>query len=255
MNSSGFMSRLGIKVTVIAFAALAIAFGIYLFIYEMAIREFIFDERFDEYWSKKVTIAFEDFQAYVTEMELTVQGAIHDVNWEKNYHTMTLYVESYDPQNAEYYNSEGYHEQEILCSDGVAYAFIYISADYYFNIGRIFALGIAVICFFLIFLPYIYHVVHRITRLSKDMEILSGGDLSYKIISTGGDELAELGRDIEGMRCSVLEQMARESESVLANSQLITSLSHDLRTPLTKLTGYLEILQHKKYRVLVFLML
>lgn len=77
---------------------------------------------------------------------------------------------------------------------------------------------------------------------------MAGGDLSYKIASVGRDELAELGRDIEGMRRSVLDQMARENASVLANSQLITSLSHDLRTPLTKLTGYLEILQHKKYK-------
>jgi len=45
----------------------------------------------------------------------------------------------------------------------------------------------------------------------------------------------------------VLEQIARENEAVLANSRLITSLSHDLRTPLTKLTGYLEILRLGKY--------
>ena len=33
-----------------------------------------------------------------------------------------------------------------------------------------------------------------------------------------------------------------------ANSRLITSLSHDIRTPLTKLTGYLDILSYGKYR-------
>lgn len=33
-----------------------------------------------------------------------------------------------------------------------------------------------------------------------------------------------------------------------ANSRLITSLSHDLRTPLTKLTGYLDILIYEKYQ-------
>ena len=48
------------------------------------------------------------------------------------------------------------------------------------------------------------------------------------------------------MRLSVLEQMERETEAVSANNLLITSLSHDLRTPLTKLMGYLELLQYKK---------
>lgn len=248
MNSSGLMSRLGIKVTAIAFIALAIAFGIFLLIYDVAVPEFLCSERFDEYWNKKETVAFEDFQAYVTEKELTMRAAIQDVDWEKSHHTIYPYLEKYDPESVESFGAEEYAKHEIQCSDGVVYAFFCPSVGYYYNVGRVIAWGVAIACFFLIFLPYVYHVVHRITRLSKDMEVLAGGDLSYKIISTGRDELAELGRDIEGMRCSVLEQMARENESVLANSQLITSLSHDLRTPLTKLTGYLEILQYKKYK-------
>ena len=248
MNSSGLMSRLGVKVTAIAFIALAITFGIFLLIYEVAVPEFLYGERFDEYWAKKESIAFEEFQVYVADKELTMRAAMQDVAWEKSHHTVYPYVEKYDPESEEWHGAEEYAEHKIQCSDGVVYAFFYLSVGYYYNIGRVIALGVAIACFFLIFLPYVYHVVHRITRLSKDMEILAGGDLSYKIVATGKDELAELGRDIEGMRCSVLDQMARENESVLANSQLITSLSHDLRTPLTKLSGYLEILQYKKYK-------
>ena len=59
----------------------------------------------------------------------------------------------------------------------------------------------------------------------------------------GRDELSELSRSIEEMRLAVLEQMERENAAIRANSRLITSLSHDLRTPLTKLMGYLEILR------------
>ena len=80
------------------------------------------------------------------------------------------------------------------------------------------------------------------------MQVLAGGDLTYRVVSNGRDELAELGRSIEEMRLAVLEQMKRENEAILANSRLITSLSHDLRTPLTKLMGYLEILRHGKCR-------
>lgn len=248
LNSYGITSRLGIKVTIIGAAALAIAFGVYLLIFEVAASELIYGERLNDYWTKQETAAFEDFQTYVTENELTMQSAIQDVNWKRTHPAMHSYVDRYDPEIETWYTPEEYAEYEIQCSDGVVYAFIYVSADYYFNIARVIALGLAAVCFFLIFLPYVYHVVHRITRLSKEMEVLAGGDLSYKIASVGRDELAELGRDIEGMRRSVLDQMARENASVLANSQLITSLSHDLRTPLTKLTGYLEILQHKKYK-------
>lgn len=86
MNSSSLMSRLGVKVTAIALIALAITFGIFLLIYEVAVPEFLYGERFDEYWDKKGAIAFEEFQIYVTKNELTMRAAIQDVDWEKSHH-------------------------------------------------------------------------------------------------------------------------------------------------------------------------
>lgn len=248
MSKSGLFSQLGIKVTTVTLAAFAVAIGIFLLIYEVAVPEFLYGQRFAEYWAKKEVAAQEDFQKYVADNEMTMWAAVQDVNWEKTYHTMYPYVEKYDPDNEAWNGVEEYAKHKIQCSDGVVYAFFYSSTGYYNNVGRIIGLMMATACFVLIFLPYIYHIVHRITRLSKDMEILAGGDLSYKIVSTGRDELAELSRDIEGMRCSVLEQIAHENDAILANSRLITSLSHDLRTPLTKLTGYLELLQYEKFK-------
>lgn len=234
--------------TIAALTALALALGMFLLIYEAALPEFLYGERFDTYWAEKETAALEDFRTYAAEKELTMRAAIQDVDWAKDNQTLYPYVEKYDPERTEWFGTSEYAAHEVQCTDGVVYAAFMPSIDYYYSAGRAIALGVAIACFFLIFLPYVYHIVHRITGLSKDMEVLAGGNLSYKIISNGGDELAELGRDIEGMRCSILEQMTRENESILANSQLITSLSHDLRTPLTKLIGYLEIMQYKKYK-------
>ncbi|MBR6628987.1 MAG: argininosuccinate synthase, partial [Bacteroidaceae bacterium] len=45
-----------------------------------------------------------------------------------------------------------------------------------------------------------------------------------------------------GRDCHVVEQQMRS-----ANSELITAMSHDLRTPLTSLLAYLEIIERKKY--------
>ena len=69
------------------------------------------------------------------------------------------------------------------------------------------------------------------------------GDLSHSIRAPGRDELSRLGADIERLRLSVLERLEGEREAVGATGRLITGLSHDLRTPLTKLMGYLEILR------------
>ena len=109
--------------------------------------------------------------------------------------------------------------------------------------AEIASIVIAAVSFFLVMLPYVFRTIRRITHLNDEMEVLTGGDLSYSIEARGKDELADLARSIEAMRLSVLEQMTQENEAVLANSRLITSLSHDLRTPLTRLMGYLEIMR------------
>lgn len=248
MNSSKFKSRLGLKFTSVAAIALIISFSVFLLLYDGVIWWFLYGSEFDSYWTNVGTSAVASFQEHVTSNELTVDDAIRDVRWEKNYRTMYLYLASSPEANIPEEDDDTLVGIPVNCSDGVVYAYAYPSASHYDGLGMAISLGIAAICFFLILIPYVYRIIHRITHLSHEMEILTGGDLSYHIDSPGEDELAELGRSIEGMRLSVIDQMARENEAVLANSRLITSLSHDLRTPLTKLTGYLEILRYKKYR-------
>lgn len=50
------------------------------------------------------------------------------------------------------------------------------------------------------------------------------------------------------MRKSFIERLQNENEAKSANSELITAISHDLRTPLTALLGYLDIIEYNKYK-------
>ena len=68
MNSSSLMSRLGVKVTAIALIALAITFGIFLLIYEVAVPEFLYGERFDEYWDKKGAMDYSYLLGHASEI-------------------------------------------------------------------------------------------------------------------------------------------------------------------------------------------
>lgn len=137
-------------------------------------------------------------------------------------------------------------EMEIPCVDGTAYVCFFLSYEYHQTMTRVISMILGGVCLLLVILPYSFRIIRRIGRLSRDMEVLAGGDLSHQVTASGRDELAQLGQNMEEMRLSILEQMDREREAVRSNSQLITALSHDLRTPLTKLTGYLEILQYDK---------
>ena len=107
---------------------------------------------------------------------------------------------------------------------------------------------LAFAAFSLCFVVLISRKVTYITKLKEELDILSGGQLEYPITITGKDELGELASGIDQMRRSIIRHQEVENQMRSANSELITSMSHDLRTPLTSLLAYLEIIERKKYR-------
>lgn len=78
--------------------------------------------------------------------------------------------------------------------------------------------------------------------LGKELEILKGGDLNYQITIRGNDELAALAGEMDSMRRAIRSRQEEEELAHLANRGIVTAMSHDLRTPLTALMGYLDIL-------------
>lgn len=87
-----------------------------------------------------------------------------------------------------------------------------------------------------------------IHTLSRELRILEGGDLNYELTETGHDELYELAKGINQMRISILAKKQEEERTKEANQKLMTALAHDLRTPLTSLIGYLELMLLKRYQ-------
>ena len=102
---------------------------------------------------------------------------------------------------------------------------------------------LAFITFAVIFIILVRSKIRYITALKKELDILAGGDLTYCVTEQGSDELGELASGINHMRQSILEKQNAEERARQANAELITAVSHDLRSPLTALIGYLEILK------------
>ncbi|MBQ9781424.1 MAG: HAMP domain-containing histidine kinase [Clostridia bacterium] len=102
----------------------------------------------------------------------------------------------------------------------------------------------AVILFFVIVLVYYHIQTKAILHLSSEVEQVSGGALSAPIQSKRNDEIGSLARDVDVMRTTILQKMEEQRAAREANSELITSMSHDIRTPLTTLMGYMELLQN-----------
>lgn len=112
------------------------------------------------------------------------------------------------------------------------------------------ALGVAlaVICFFSVIFLYIHRLSDRIVLLSKEAVEIGEGDLERPISIVGNDELTMLSKEVDNMRSSVIERMGNERKAWEANSELITAISHDIRTPMTSLIGYLELLSSSDFQ-------
>ena len=104
------------------------------------------------------------------------------------------------------------------------------------------ALSLAALVFLATVLLYDQHITRTIQILSRQVRQVSRGDLDMQIQPQTRDEIGQLALDVDAMRLSIIDKLQREEEAWKANSQLITAISHDVRTPLTALMGYLEIL-------------
>lgn len=83
--------------------------------------------------------------------------------------------------------------------------------------------------------------VDYIRKLQKEVAVISRGDFDGHVTIEGDDEIAELARDLDRMRAELKARKTREAEMREAEEKLVLGMSHDLRTPLTALTTYLEI--------------
>ncbi|MCB6566790.1 hypothetical protein LI169_17195, partial [Desulfovibrio desulfuricans] len=71
--------------------------------------------------------------------------------------------------------------------------------------------------------------------IQEDASILSQGDWNHTFRYKGIDEIGELSDELRCMQSTYYENMQNEKKARQANQELVTSLSHDLRTPLTSL--------------------
>lgn len=127
-----------------------------------------------------------------------------------------------------------------------AFLYYYAGDAFYFWMTILSGL-LAFVAFSLCFVVLISRKVAYITQLKHELDILSGGQLECPVTITGRDELGELASGIDQMRRSIMKHQENEIQMRSANSELITAMSHDLRTPLTSLLAYLEIVERRKY--------
>lgn len=206
----------------------------------------------------------EDLQEYVEDNDISASNISEVKNWTdtNTYVYLSIYQNNKVIFNSDYAYSnldsssdtetlteevplldEEYLYQLYLADGTIASVdmFCYDYWQYYYYVWGI-GVGFGILVFLGLFTKLLRHKLSYIHDIEKELRILEGGNLEYPITVKGQDELGSLARGIEQMRLSVIDNMKKEQKMLQANKDLVTAMSHDLRTPLTTLTGYLEIL-------------
>ncbi|WP_214789022.1 HAMP domain-containing sensor histidine kinase [Exiguobacterium sp. s21] len=105
---------------------------------------------------------------------------------------------------------------------------------------------ITIIIFVIGFSLMMRTTLRKITYLSDEIKRIANGDLDRTVDLKGQDELASLAKNVTQMSAQLKELFERERAHEEERNQLFSNLSHDLRTPLTSIRGYLQLLESER---------
>ncbi|MNI30181.1 Sensor histidine kinase YycG [compost metagenome] len=109
---------------------------------------------------------------------------------------------------------------------------------------------------FIFFYLFSRNMIKRIEYINACVNEVRKGNWDIQIHSSSNDEIGNLGRQINTMVITLKELRERELAADRLKTEMIANISHDLRTPVTSLLGYIELMKsnlndsaikHQKY--------
>jgi len=88
-------------------------------------------------------------------------------------------------------------------------------------------------------------ITHPILQMQETARAIAKGDFSRKVRMMGKDELGELAKSLNTMADELQQKMDNLERMDRMKTDFVASVSHELKTPLTLIKGYIETLQDK----------
>lgn len=205
----------------------------------------------------------EDFQNYITENEISFQNIVSIKSWDKKqklihikliennrviYDSLDYYSRISQKVSYIYYEPVKDFFHTIHFADGQAT--LYITILYKQRMEEKLDFVISLICilaFVVSILREFKRLVRDILEIKKGIQILEGGNLSYELISKRNDEITDLAESINRMSKELDVQRKEDEKQLKKNYELVTSISHDIKTPLTTVNSYIDLIMERKY--------
>jgi signal transduction histidine kinase len=208
--------------------------------------EQLLDRQFQQELSDRVKVIGAHAVIMKNREVLFSTAAFHDIDLEKglmltghvpNVDTLELDGRTYMFARADYRLSSG--EEGVL----LLLAPIRLNTNFYVIAG-VFTVGFFVLSFLLMngWVSYRFtrSIIAPVSRLRDAAVKISEGDLSGGIAEEGEGEVRELSRTLELMRIKLKESLYLQQKYDDNRRFLVSSISHDLKTPVASIIGYIE---------------
>ncbi|WGG46573.1 HAMP domain-containing sensor histidine kinase [Rossellomorea sp. DA94] len=109
------------------------------------------------------------------------------------------------------------------------------------------ALLFVIVVFVAAFLLLVRKRMMYLKQITDSVHEMANGELGLTIDIQGQDELSKLAQNINYLSTELESKFEYERQLELSKNELIANVSHDLRSPLTSIIGYLDLLRKGNY--------
>ncbi|KEI78561.1 histidine kinase [Clostridium botulinum A2 117] len=111
------------------------------------------------------------------------------------------------------------------------------------GIHSIIVASIVAIIYIVLLIRYLFKKADYLNEILKATEEMSYGNLDYVIKENGESALGKIAHNINNMKDGYKKSLEEQVKSERLKTELITNVSHDLKTPLTSIINYIDLLK------------
>ena len=127
--------------------------------------------------------------------------------------------------------------------------YVSIGLVLFFLSAMLYIWPIGIIAGIILTIIYLIMLIKDLVYIDKIMvgaKAAAEGKLTYKIDEKGRGHLKELAHDINNIKEGLKKSVENEMKSENMKTELITNVSHDLKTPLTSIINYIDLLKREE---------